>query len=331
MKSWKKRRTKFITAAAAALLILSGFLFCFNPLGNRKGDPARIIFIPKIIDSKNDFWVQLLEGARMAAMENDLEIEIVAADTEDDVERQNELVDWAIEQKPAVIVLVPSSYTESAAAVRKIEESGIPLILVDSEAQGHNARTVVCTDNISAGRMQGEFMCSFLEDDSEIALICHVQGSSTAQDREKGVREGLGEYEDQIVDVVFCDSNYDKAYQLMNEVLDRHPNLTMVAGLNEYSAVGAARAIVDRKLQNQIDMVGFDCSLEEIQLLEEGVFEGIVIQNPYKMGYLSVDAAAAVIRGEKVPLKIDSDCKLVTSEEIFTEENQKILFMFTEE
>lgn len=326
-----KRSKKVIVAIAATLLILGGVAFgCFH-LGRSQGAPARIIFIPKIIDNKNDFWVQLLEGARMAAMENGMEIEIVAPDTEDDVERQNRLVDWAIEQKPEAIVLVPSSYVESAAAVRRIEESGIPLILVDSEAEGHNARTVVCTDNVNAGRIQGEFMRSYLKEGAEIALICHVQGSSTAQDREKGVREGLGDYEDQIVDVVFCDSNYDKAYRLMNEVLDRHPNIKMVAGLNEYSAVGAARAIKDRKLQDQIDMVGFDCSLEEIQLLEEGVFEGIVIQNPYKMGYLSVEAAASVIRGEPVPEKIDSDSKLVTREEIFTDENQKILFMFTEE
>lgn len=48
--------------------------------------------------------------------------------------------------------------------------------------------------------------------------------------------------------MVFCDSNYDKAYQLMLQILAEHPDVDVVVGLNEYSAVGAARAIVDKGL-----------------------------------------------------------------------------------
>lgn len=349
-----KKYIKILGAAAAAGLAgLAVLLFLF-PYGNKDQEPRRIICIPKIIDEENDFWVQLLEGARMAALEYGMEITIVAAETEDDVEGQNELILWAIDQKPDAILLTPSSYTETAEAARAVKESGIPLVLLDSDVNGDYAAAKVATDNVKAGKVQGEFMRRFLKEDSKIALVCHVQGSSTAMEREKGVRLGLGEYEDRIVDVVFCDSDYDKAYRLMNQVLEDHPDIDMVAGLNEYSAVGAARAIIDKGLsrsaqghsrgdggeegkrtesggEDGIRLVGFDCSLEEIQLLEEGVFEGIVIQNPYKMGYLGVEAVAKLLNGETVEAQIDSDCKLVTKDEVFTEENQKLLFMFTEE
>lgn len=168
-------------------------------------------------------------------------------------------------------------------------------------------------------------------EDSQIAIIGHVEGSSTAIEREKGVRKGLGEYEDRIVDVVFCDSDYDKAYRLMMELIEKYPEIDLVAGLNEYSAVGAARAIKEKGLHDRIRVVGIDSSLEEIQFLEEGIFEIIVIQNPFKMGYLGIEAAVKILNGGKVEKHIDSGCELISNDSVYTEENQKLLFPFREE
>ena len=328
LKTHKQRTLALILIIILGCTILLSLFFYYK---GKNAMPKRIICIPKIIDQENDFWVQLLEGVKMAGLEYGLKIEIVAAGQENAFEEQNELIYWAIGQKPSAIILVPSSRSATAKAAAAVQESGIPLILMDSEVEDREQVTVVATDNVEAGRIQGRFMAELLDKDDQIALVAHVQGSSTALDREQGVREGLGEYSSNIVDVVYCDSDYDKAYQLMNEVLDRYPELDMVAGLNEYSAVGAARAVVDRGLQGKIKLVGFDSSLEEIRLLEQGVFEGIVIQNPYKMGYLAVESAYRVLKGEKVKENIDSGAKLITREEMFTDENQKLLFMFSED
>ena len=325
----QKQRTMVLLLTMILGCGILGGLFFYHK--SKNAVPKRIICIPKIIDQENDFWVQLLEGVQMAGLEYGMEVEIVAASQENAFEEQNELIYWAIEQKPSAIILVPSSRSATAQAAAAVQQSGIPLILMDSEVEDCGQLTLVATDNVEAGRIQGRFMAGLLDKDSQIALVAHVQGSSTALDREQGVREGLGEYASNIVDVVYCDSDYDKAYELMNKILDRYPDLDMVAGLNEYSAVGAARAVVDRGLQGQIGLVGFDSSLEEIRLLEQGIFEGIVIQNPYKMGYLAVEAAYQVLKGETVQENIDSGAKLITREEMFTEENQKLLFMFSED
>ena len=116
----------------------------------------------------------------------------------------------------------------------------------------------------------------------------------------------------------------------MLELMEKYPDIDLVAGLNEYSAVGAARAIKEKGRQD-IRVVGIDSSLEEIQFLEEGIFEIIVIQNPFKMGYLGVEAAASLLNGEKVVKHIDSGCELISNDSVYTEENQKLLFPFREE
>ncbi len=327
----KLKKQGTLVILLAVVLCCAGLAGFFLYHKSRNAAPERIICIPKIIDRENDFWVQLLEGVQMAGQEYGVEIEIVAASQENAFEEQNELIYWAIEQNPSAIILVPSSRTATAQAAAAVQQSGIPLILMDSEVEDCGQLTLVATDNVEAGRIQGRFMAELLDQDSQIALVAHVQGSSTALDREQGVREGLGDYVSNIVDVVYCDSDYDKAYNLMNDILDRYPKLDMVAGLNEYSAVGAARAVIDRGLEGQIQLVGFDSSLEEIRLLERGVFKGIVIQNPYKMGYLAVEAAYRALKGEMLPESIDSGAKLITGEEMYTEENQKLLFMFSED
>lgn len=325
----KKYKKFFLTWIIIGIIIAStGIIYFRNSTVNEQ---YNIIFIPKIIDEKNDFWTLLIEGVEMAAWEKRADLNIVAPDSESDIAKQNVLIDWAIEQKPDAILLAPSSYTETTDYARKVKDAGIPLILIDSEVDEDIADAVVATDNVKLGEVEGSYMKTFVTKDSKIAIIGHVKNSSTAMEREAGVRKGLGEDEERIVDVVFCDSDYDKAYNLMTGLMKQYPDINLVAGLNEYSAVGAARAIKDMNMEYRIKVVGIDSSLEEIQMLEEGVFEGIIIQNPYKMGYLGMEAAINLLNGEEINKNIDSGCELITKENLYTEENQKLLFPFREE
>lgn len=325
-----KRYRWYVTVCAGIALVLLAAAF-FWYYDTEEDGKRHIIYIAKVVDEDNDFWTQLIEGVEMAAGENNLEVTIVAADSEEDYERQNELIAWAVAQNPSVIILTPISYTETSQAAAKVRAAGIPLVLIDSVMDVDIADAVIATDNIKLGEVEGSFMKQFATPDSRIAIIGHVRNSSTAMEREYGVRKGLGAYEEQIVDVVFCDSDYDKAYELMAELIEKYPDIDLVAGLNEYSAVGAARAIKDMHLEDKIKVAGIDSSLEEIQLLEEGIFEGIVIQRPFKMGYMGVEAASRILNGENVLKNIDSGCELITKNNLYTEENQKLLFRFRDE
>ncbi len=326
----KVHTKKFLLWICIGIVVAAAGIF-FITNSRKEDEKYHVIFIPKVIDEDNDFWKLLIEGAEMAAAEYHIDLTIVAAETEDNYEEQNALIEWAIDQKPDAILLTPSSFTETTLYAKKVTEKGIPLILVDSEVDEDIADTVIATDNEKLGEVEGSYMKKCATEDSQIAIIGHVEGSSTAIEREKGVRKGLGEYEDRIVDVVFCDSDYDKAYRLMMELIEKYPEIDLVAGLNEYSAVGAARAIKEKGLHDRIRVVGIDSSLEEIQFLEEGIFEIIVIQNPFKMGYLGIEAAVKILNGGKVEKHIDSGCELISNDSVYTEENQKLLFPFREE
>ena len=317
------KRKKWLGILVCFLLI-TGLAFGMARAGSTRG--KQIIFIVKTMDKTTDFWSSMIDGANMAAKEYGVQLTVMGPKSETEYEEQGALIAEAIGMKPDGIVLVPSSYTETAAYAGEIEKSNIRLALVDSVMEEKMGSCIVATDNIEAGRKMGSFIKENAENIRAIGIVGHVQGTSTATEREQGFRNGLEEYEEKIVDVVFCDSDYHKAYKITKEMLEKNPEINVLAGLNEYSSVGAARAVVDLGLQDEIFMVGFDSSLKEVDFLESEVFEAIVVQKPLNMGYLAVENMVKLLEKEDVPQYIDSGSALITKETMYMPENQKLLF-----
>lgn len=323
----KEIRTGVLISGIVAVVFLTAFVL-LNPQ-NQEKKVYKIILIPKIIDSTNGFWSSLTAGAELGAEEFNVDLEVMGANSEEDVKGQIRYIEESIQKKPDAIIVAPGSYSGTSDAIQDVVDSGIKLILIDSVIDRDIAEATVATDNYLAGRELGEFTKSLLTKDAEIGIVAHVKGASTAIEREKGMREGLGQYEDQVVDIVFNGSSYDKAYALTEDMLKKHPKLKVIMGTNEYSAVGAARAIGDLGLAGKVKVVGFDNSIEEIQMLEAGVFQGIIIQKPFNMGYLGVQQTVNILEGQPVEKSLDSGCKMITRENMYEEENQRLLYPFT--
>ncbi|MBU5480552.1 substrate-binding domain-containing protein [Blautia sp. MSJ-19] len=287
-----------------------------------------LIYIPKVVDKTNDFWKSLILGSKMAAQEYNAAIEVKAPSEENDVERQNELLREAIEENPDAILFSPSSFTESNALLEEAKKKGIRISFIDSYTEEPVQDLTVATDNLEAGERLGRFAASLLEPDDQIAIVAHVKGVSTAVEREEGFRKGLGDLADNIVEVVYCDSQYEKSRKLTLELMDKYPNLKMVAGMNEYSSVGAARAVKSAGAKDRIQVVGIDSSQEAVQLMENGVFKGLVVQKAFKMGYMGVKETVLMLRGKSYEKNVNSGCELVTPENMYTSEIEKLLFPF---
>lgn len=323
----KRRRVIQITIFFCVAL-LAGAVFFIIYRTTQDELKKRIIYIPKVVDDTNEFWSSLIAGAKMAAKDYDVELTIMAPDTETDIDGQNQMILDAVSQKPDAVVISPSSFTETTPYARKVVDQGIKLLLIDSEMDQDIADSIVATDNFEAGEKLGTYMKGFLPEQPKIAFVGHVEGASTAIQREAGIMEGLGEAQHYVENVVFCNSIYQTAYDVTKKLIMEHPEINMVAGFNEYSSLGAARAIKDMGLHKQIAIFGIDNSVAQVQMLEDGTYQGLVIQNPFNMGYLGIEQAVKDISGEKVVKSLDSGSKLVTKKDMYTKENQKLLFPF---
>lgn len=287
-----------------------------------------LVYIPKVEDSTNDFWKALILGTKMAAKEYNADIEIKAPTEENDIERQNELLKEAISEEPDAILFSPSSFTESNDLLKEAKEKGICISFIDSYTEEKVQNLTVATDNLEAGEKLGKFAATLLDPDDQIAIVAHVKGVSTAVEREEGFRKGLGDLAKNIVEVVYCDSQYEKSRKLTQELMEKYPNLKMVAGMNEYSSVGAARAVKAAGAKDRIQVVGVDSSQEAVQLMENGVFKGLVVQKSFKMGYIGVKETILMLRGKSYEKDVNSGCELVTPDNMYDSEIEKLLFPF---
>lgn len=324
----------FLSVVGIVVVVVFGLLLYWYSTEDlqqqEKQAQVKIVCIPKALDDSNDFWTAMIEGAEMAALENDVELTVKSPHLETDIDVQNQMIEEAIAMQPNAIVLAPGDFKKTTPYAQKIIDAGIKLVVLDSTMDKDFGCTLVATDNVEAGRKMGEFMYGSLDENSVIGIVGHVKGASTATDREAGIRQGLQEYADKIVDVVFCNSSYATATEVTEKMLQEHPDINVIFGLNEYSAVGAGRAIRKLGLTGKIRMVGFDSSLEEVGMMEEGVIDAIVVQKSLNMGYLGVSIAYQESLSTEILDNVDSGSALITKDTIYTEENQKLLFPFRE-
>lgn len=324
MKGHKKVFIMAVILIVASVVIFIGLL---KPEATQTRK-CSLIYIPKIRDDTNDFRTSVISGCRMAAEEYESELEIMAPDKEENVEEQNRLLRAAIEKKPDAILFSPSSMNASDELLKEAKDKGIRITYIDSYTKEDLQDLTVATDNVNAGRMMGEYARTLLDKDSKIAIVSHVKGVSTAVEREQGFREGLGDYAENIVETVYCNSLYEKSYELAQKLMEKYPDLEMIAGMNEYSAVGVGRAVSDAGVKDRIDVVGVDCSQEAINLMEMGVYKGIIVQKAFRMGYIGVEETIHMLNGDAVEKNIDSGCELVTPENMYDSDIERLIFPF---
>ena len=324
MRKYRKVIIIIIILMAALLVAVTGLM---SP-GVTQTRECSLIYIPKIKDDTNDFWSSLISGCKMAAEEYGSKLEIMAPDKEENIEEQNRLLKAAIEKEPDAILFSPSSMSASDKLLKEAKEKGIRITYIDSYTDEELQDLTVATDNVEAGRRLGEYARTLLDKDSRLAIVSHVKGVSTAVEREQGFREGLGDYAKNIVEVVYCNSLFEKSYELTNELMKKYPDLEMIAGMNEYSAVGVGRAVSDAGAKDRIAVVGVDCSQEAINLMEMGVYKGIIVQKAFRMGYMGVEETIHMLNGDAVAKNIDSGCELVTPDNMYDSDIERLIFPF---
>jgi ribose transport system substrate-binding protein len=323
-------KTKLIWIAGIVIIIASvGVVMLISK--NLEPSQRLIYFVPKTVDNRIEFWQVMNQGITSASKEFNAEVRVVGTDTESDIEGQIRLLDKAIAAKPNAIVLAATDYNRLIPVSKKILDSGIKLITVDSGLNGGVSSSFIATDNYAAGQKAVESIKKWIVSDASVAIISFVRGSATALERERGVRDSLKVYTDiEVLDTYYSDTSEANAYEIVRKLILSNPRVKVIIGLNEPTTVGPAKAIKDLGAAAQVKLVGFDSSMDEIALLEDGYIQATVVQNPFNMGYLAIQTALQVCDGKKVNSRIDTGSVVITKENMFTKENQKLLVPFVE-
>lgn len=290
-----------------------------------KGSPGeaqklRIAVIPK--GTTHEFWKSIHAGAVKASRELGVEIIWKGPLKEDDLKSQIDLVQRFTAEHVAGIVLAPLDSKGLRGVVHDATEHSIPVVVIDSGLDSKDATSFIATDNRAAGRLAGSRMASLLENKGNLILLRYQEGSASTHEREEGFLESIRSHSDikLVSDNRYAGATTETAFAASESLLlaqgAAQGRLQGVFTPNESSTFGMLLALEKAGLAGQIKFVGFDASEKLVAALTADKIHGLVIQNPFQMGYLGVTTIVQGLRGKAVQPLIDTGSTLVQKENL---------------
>ena len=325
-----------ISTVVAAILLVSTWV-ATSPAEDAAAasgpDPARytLAVIPK--GTTHEFWKSIHAGAVQAARELNVEIIWKGPLKEDDREAQIAEVENFISRGVDGIVLAPLDDTALRVPVMNASRSGIPVVIIDSGLKSRDFISFVATDNRRGGRLAGERMCQLLDGRGRVVMLRYQEGSASTMKREQGFLDAISECDG--VEVVSANqyggATTETSYRSSENLLAPYKSADGGLGLegifcpNESTTFGMLRALQDAKLAGQVRFLGFDSSAKLIDGLRRGHIDGLVVQNPVRMGYLGVKTMVGHLDGETVSERVDTGVHLASAQNMETPEIRDLL------
>lgn len=278
----------------------------------------RIAVIPK--GSTHEFWKSVKAGADEAAAElGDVEVIWKGPQKENDREDQIKVVEDFVTQKVDGIVLAPLDDTALRLPVSDAQAAEIPVLIIDSGLKEVDTVSFVATDNFAAGKKGGEQLVKSLGDGpKKVILLRYQEGSASTREREEGFLEALKAASNVTIisQEQYAGATVETAQQAAENLLQRFPEFDGVACPNESSTFGMLLALQGAGKAGKVKFVGFDVTEKLLDAIKAGQIDGLVIQNPNRMGYLGVKHLVDHIKKQNVEKRIDTGSVLVTKDNL---------------
>lgn len=281
--------------------------------------------IPK--GTSHMFWVSVQRGAEAAGKEYGVDVIWNGPAQETEYARQIQIVDAMIAQRVDGIVLAATEKSALIPPVDRAAAAHIPVVVFDSGLDSQNYVSFVATDNYQAGRTAAQQLGKLLQGKGSAALIMNVPGSVSTMDRERGFEEALAQNFPgiRLVARQFSLSDRAKGRAVTENILSAHPELSGLFASAEPGSIGAALAIKSRGLAGKVRFVGFDANEEMIEDVRGGVFDALLVQDPYGMGFEAVKTLISKLNGVTPPKRVDLRARVVTKANLDRPEIQALL------
>ena len=281
---------------------------------------SRIVVIVKATTSQ--YWATVFDGADAAAKTLGVKISKLGAQAETDVAGEVSVMENAIASKPAAIVIAATNAQALAQPIANATAAGIPVIVIDSNANTDKYVTFLATNNVTGGVKAADEVAACVKartgkQEGDVAYMTALAGAQSLNDRDKGFVEELKKYPGlKVVEHRVGNNDPARALSDAEDILTRHPDLVGLFADNELEGDGAGRAIQEKTLGKKICAVAFDTSDQEISFVRGGELDGLIVQNPFMMGYAGVWYGLAASKGVVFPKFVDSGVHVVTKANI---------------
>lgn len=312
--------------------------------------------------SNDSYWKEVEEGAKQAVADLNkmlgfkgdkmIKLDYIAPEIRDDVNEQVNLLDDELSRNPIAIGIAAIDTTACMIQFDLAAESNIPIVTFDSGSDYQHIASHISTNNTAATQTAATQLAYAMEEEGEVIIFVQDSISMTAKQRLQGFLDIMSskftninvaeiykfDQLDEIRQTIVNEKNITLAEgeegikvedlsqdDVIQYLIEKHPNLKGIYATNLDTTQAVAKVLQKLKKDN-VKFVGFDGGEEQIKLLKDGTLEGLIIQNPYGMGYATVVAASRVALGLPNESYVDSGYTWVTKDNMNSTEIKGMLY-----
>jgi len=269
-------------------------------------------------DTTSVYWQTVLAGAHKAGLDLGVDVLALGPQSESDAIGQIGILEKAVASNPAAIVIAPAQF---AALGKPIDEAAkkIKIIGIDSAADTKAMTSLLATDNVNAGRIAADALAvaitkSYADTEGDVAMIGSKPGVASLDQRSEGFRDVLAAKYRALAIVAdkVADGDPARIRQIMKDVIAGDDDLRGVFVSDPMAARAVAQVVSEKTTGDLINIVAVGSDDKLVELLQAGLIAGIVVEDPFRMGYDGVKTALAASKGEEVSAHIDTGAMLLT-------------------
>ena len=286
------------------------------------------LYIPLISKGfQHQFWQAVKAGADKAAAELNVTVTFEGPDNETMVDKQIDMLAAALAKHPAALGFAALDSQAAIPLLKQAQDAKIPVIAFDSGVDSDIPLATASTDNLAAAALAADKMAGLIGNKGKVAVVVHDQTSRTGIDRRDGFVNRIKEaYPDiEIVSIQYGAGDQLQSTEITKSILQANPDLKGIFGANEGSAIGVVNGVRESGRKDVV-IIGYDSGAAQKQAIRDGIMAGAITQNPIGIGYETVKAAVAAVKGETVPKNIDTGFYYYDKSNMDTPEISAVLY-----
>ena len=245
-------------------------------------------------------------------------IKVITVDAKGDGPTQVTQIQDLLTQNIDALIYIPAGAAAATVPVKLAKAAGVPVVNIDRNAEGAPGDTFIATDSVASAKAVCEYIVGQAGGAGKMAIIHGQKGTTPEVDRMKGCAEVL-EANPKVEVVAEQWSNMwsqDEGFQIMQNMLQAHPDISIVFAQADALALGAAQAIKVANPSDKVWLAGFDGDTAALVALKDGVFDVTATQQTQLMGRMAVESAKKLVAGETVPAEQLLPATLTTKENV---------------
>lgn len=245
-------------------------------------------------------------------------IEVITVDAKGDGPTQVNQIQDLLTQNIDALIYIPAGAAAATVPVKLAHAAGVPVVNVDRNAEGAPGDTFIATDSVASAKAVCEHIIEKAGGSGKMVIIHGQKGTTPEVDRTKGCMEAVNANPGvKVVAEQWSNMwSQDEGFQIMQNMVQANPDVTIVFAQADGLALGAAQAIKVANPSQEIVVGGFDGDTAALEALKNGVFDVTATQQTQKMGRMAVDMAVKIVGGEKVePVQL-MDATLTTKDNV---------------